>query len=334
MRRFLLAAGCFTLPLLPHSVRAQASVLCVNCTDETTTVLNDATVLAQWATQLARMTQQIQQQIAIFQQLSGLTNVNQIATVLNQAGNFNAMNSYGNVSQMLQGSSFGNLGATGQGYLTQNTYFMPTPGSPMPLLNAVSTLFNQRAGSLASMQAISSSLMGTSNTILTGLRTLQQQIDAQPSAQTMAGINARLSAYQGNISSQQYQLAQAQAFANAQRQVFDQQEQQAAFCSAYSYFNDTRSFSGAGLTLAGNGARCTGGAGANAQIAAGSVSAPAAGVTGLGAPGNAVPTAAAPIIDRGAFDTPVNEPTPATAAPSPAAATAAAVNTDAFDTPL
>jgi hypothetical protein len=314
-------------------------VLCVNCTDETTTVLNDATVLAQWATQLARMTQQVEQQIAIFQQLSGLTAVNQIATVLNQAGNFNAMNSYGNAPQMLQGSGFGNLGATGQGYLTQNTYFMPTPGSPMPLLNAVSTLFNQRAGSLASMQAISSSLMGTSNTILTGLRTLQRQIDAQPSAQTMAGINARLSAYQGNISSQQYQLAQVQAFANAQRQVFDQQEQQAAFCSAYSYFNNTRSFSGAGLTLAGNGARCTGGTGANMQIAAGNVGGPGAGVTGLAA-GKAVPTAAAPVagggnvIDTGAFDTPVNQPTPATVAPAPAAATAAAVNTDGFDTPL
>ena len=48
------------------------------------------------------------------------------------------------------------------------------------------------------------------------------------------------------------------------------------------------------------------------------------GVLVLGATGNAVPTAAAPVIDTGAFDTPVNRPTPATAAPSPAAATAAA----------
>jgi hypothetical protein len=328
------------LAMAPAAAGAQQAVMCGNCAEELTAQTNNLAVLAQWSTQLARMGQQIQQQILIFQQLSGLTNVNGIATVLNQAGSFNAMGSYGNVPQMLQGGGFGNLGAAGQGYLTQNTYFMPTAGSPMPLLNAVSTLFNQRAGSLASMQAISSSLMGTSNTILAGLRTLQQQIDAQPSAQTMAGIGARLSAYQGNIASQQYQLAQVQSFANAQRQMFNQQEQQAVFCSAFSFYNDTHSLSGAGLTLAGNGARCTGGAGASAPIAAGNLGAPAAGVAGLGATGNALPTAAAPVAgggnatDTGAFDTPVNQPTPATPAASPVAATAAAVNTDAFDTPL
>ena len=49
----------------------------------------------------------------------------------------------------------------------------------------------------------------------------------------MAGMNARLASYQGNINSQQYQLSQMQAFASAQQKVFDEQEKQAVFCSDY-----------------------------------------------------------------------------------------------------
>jgi hypothetical protein len=275
-----LLVGLSFVALSAPSAFAQSAVFCTNCDTFVHATINDLAVAANWVTQLERMTAQIQQQILIFQQLSGLTNVNEMVPILHQGGNFNAMNSFGNVPQMLQGNGFGNLGGLGQGYLTQNTYFMPAPGSPMPLLNAVATVFNQRAGSLAGVQAISTQLLATSNTILAGLLALQRLIDGQPSSQLMGGMNARLAAYQGNINSQKYQLAQMQAFANAQQKVFDETEKRAVFCADYGWAVDNPSLSGAGLNVAGVG-KCRV-AGGGAVVAAPPVAAAAGGGGGGG----------------------------------------------------
>jgi hypothetical protein len=234
------------LLLMGHSSAwAQGVVLCSNCTTEITSVADAAAVAANWVTQLERMTAQIQEQILIFQQLSGLTNVNAMAGVLNQANIFNQMNSFGNVPALLAG----NAGAVGAGYQEYNGNLLPV-GSPMPLLNATNTVFNQRANSLASIQGMSATMLANSNTILTGLMTLQHLIDGQPSAHMMLGMNSRLASYQGNINSQAYQLAQMQAFAAAQDKVFDQKIQQAAYCSDYAWSHDNPSLTGAGLALA------------------------------------------------------------------------------------
>jgi Type IV secretion system proteins len=289
------------------AAKAQGVVMCTNCSEEVTTLANDLAVAANWVTQLERMTAQIQQQILIFQQLSGLTNVNGMAAILNQAGNFDQMGTFGNVPDQLMGAG----GGIGAGYQAANDNALPV-GSPMPLLAAVQKVFNQRAGSLASMQGISAQLLTNSNVILAGLRTLQQLIDNQPSSQLMGGMNSRLSAYQGNIASQQYQLSQAQAFANAQQKVFDQKEQQAVFCSAYGWANDNPSLTGAGLNLGAT--NCVGGAGG--------VGVPVAGVgtggvvlAGATLPATGGVGTAGGEVDIGGFDTP-----PVTAAASTATA--------------
>jgi hypothetical protein len=274
------------------SPKAQQIVSCVNCTDEVTTVINDAAVLAQWATQIADMVNQIRQEITIWQQLSGLTNVNSLVTVLNQAVNFDSLSTYGNIPQMLQGSGFG-VGGLGQSYATANTYFMPSAGSVMPLLNEVETLFNQRGASLANTQAIAAQLLATSTTTLNGLLQLQQDIDQQPNVQQMGGIHARLTSYQGDISSQAYQLQQVRLFASAQKQVFDQQEQQAVLCSAYSWASNTQPLSGAGLTVTGTGTACT----------TGRATIPVAGTGGRILTGTGSGGSAATAAEAGTFDT-------------------------------
>jgi hypothetical protein len=274
---------------LTHGARAQ--VVCLNCFDEPTAIAENLVTAANWVTQLERMTAQIEQQIAIFQQLSGVTNVNGMATILNQAGNFNQMSSFGNVPAQLMGAG----GGIGAGYQAANGNALPV-GSPMPLLATVQTVFNQRAGSLASVQGISSQLLANSNVILGGLRTLQQLIDNQPSSQLMGGMNSRLSAYQGNINSQQYQLAQVQAFANAQQKVFDQRERQAVYCSQAAWANDNPSLTGAGLNL--GAPNCVGGAGgvvlAGATVPATGGAGTAGGVADTGGFDTAPPTAAGP----------------------------------------
>ena len=231
------------IALTSTSAMADA-VVCLNCYDEPTAVLNAAAVAANWVTQLERMTAQIQEQILIFQQLSGLTNVNAMAGVLNQAGNFNQMNSFGNVPAMLQGAG----GGIGAAYQAANANVLPV-GSTIPIVNVTNTVFNDRAASLASIQGISGALLVNANVILNGLRTLQQLIDQQPSSQLMGGMNARLAAYQGNINSQQYQLSQMQAFANAQDKVFEQKVQQAGYCADLDLVNSTQSLTSAGRML-------------------------------------------------------------------------------------
>jgi conjugal transfer/entry exclusion protein len=99
------------LALTSSSAMADA-VVCVNCFDEPTAVVQNVVTAANWVTQLERMTRQVQEQILIFQQLSGVTNVNGMATILNQAANFNQMNSFGNVVGMLQGGG-GGIGGRG-----------------------------------------------------------------------------------------------------------------------------------------------------------------------------------------------------------------------------
>lgn len=298
--RLLLSVGAVGLAA-PAVAQAQGTVYCENCTDEVTTLTDQIAVLAQWGQQLASMTQQIEEMIQIYHQLSGLTNVNGMVAVLNQAGNWNAMNSMGNVPQILQGGAGGAFGAAGQFQLPQ----MPV-SNQMPLLTAMQGLYNQRTSSLAGVQGIAYNLMGTANTVLAGLQALQLLIDGQPSAQQMLGINARLQSYQGNIASQQYQLQQAQMFANAQARVMDEREKNAVSCSYYNWFSQTQSISGGGLTM--TAPNCPGGLATPAAAAA--------------------PVAQAPAItvDTGNFDTPL------AAAANPAATGAPAASPPAMPT--
>jgi hypothetical protein len=295
---------------------AQAQIVCANCFDEPTALAENLITAANWVTQLARMTAQIEQQIAIFQQLSGLTNVNAMAAILNTAGNFNQMSTFGNVPGQLQGEG----GGVGAGFQAANGNALPI-GSPMPLLNAMQTVYNQRAASLASVQGISSQLLANSNVILAGLRTLQQLIDNQPSSQLMGGMNSRLSAYQGNINSQQYQLQQAQTFANAQQKVFDQREQRAVFCSDAGWANDNPPLTGAALNL--GAAHCVG---AGTGIFAG------AGILGAGlGTGAAAPGTTTATVDIAGFDTaPATTTTAALPVPPIPPAAAPADDLDTF----
>jgi hypothetical protein len=219
------------------------------------------------------MIAQIEQLIQIFTMLSGNTSVNSMATILNSTAVFNQMGSFGNVPLMIQGGAVGSMGAS---YLAANTIFMPG-ASNMPYMNTVALIEQRQAASLANVQGMATSMLVTSNTILTGLMQLQVLIDAQPSNQLMGGINSRMSAYNGNIQTQQYQLVQMQAMVNAQNQVFEQQRRQAGFCSSVSWYNDRQYYYGAGPTVSGSGTGC---AGAGGGLVAGSADLPTSGAGG------------------------------------------------------
>ena len=305
-------------------------VVCTNCETLSHSVLNDAATAASWVTQLARMTTQIQQEIAIFQQLNGKTATGAMATVLNQAAMFNQLGAMGNIPGQLGGTTSG-LGAA---YLSANRLALPV-GSVIPLVHTTSTIFNNRAGSLASVQGMTAQMMTSTNTILTGLQQLQVLIDQQPSAQTMLGINSRLASYQGDINTQQYQLNQMKAFADAQQKVFDQQQHQAGFCADADWVNATQSLTGAGATV--GAANCAAGAG-GAVVAGGGVT-----LAGGALGGIIGGTAGGTAVDDGGFDTPADGGTttagtttagntlPVPPVP-PAATPAAPVATDVADT--
>jgi hypothetical protein len=224
-------------------------ITCSNCYTQMSGTANAAT-------EILKMIAQIEQLISIFTMLSGNTNVNSMMAVLNTAPVWNQMGSFGNVPVMVQGGGLSSMGAS---YYAANTIYMPG-ASTMPYMNTIAMIEQRQAYSLANIQGMASSLLVTSNTILTALHGLQLLVDQQPSNQTMAGINSRLASYNGNIQSQYYQLGQMQAMAQAQQQVYEQQRRQAAFCSSVNWFNDRPAyFFGAGPTVSGSGAGCTGG---------------------------------------------------------------------------
>jgi hypothetical protein len=113
--RFIVVFLSLILAALPVPASAQlgflggggggGAVFCTNCTDEVTTVAADALEAANWVTQLAHMVTTIENVITVWQMLSGLTNVNAMAAVLNSPAYFNAMNSFGNVPLMIQGAT-------------------------------------------------------------------------------------------------------------------------------------------------------------------------------------------------------------------------------------
>ena len=244
-----------------------APVVCTNCETLPHSILNDALIAAQWISQLDKMVAQLQQQTNIFHSLSGLTNINAMVPVLNQAGNWNQMGTFGNIPLQLQGGA-----GIGAAYQAANGNAMPV-GSLMPLMATSAAVFNQRAGSVATVQAVSAELLNNSNIILAGLKALQGLVDHQPTTQQMVGIQSRIDTYQGNINSQQYQLSQMQSFANAQDKVFDQKMQMANYCSAQAWANSTHPLTGAGINL--GAAHCPVGA-------AGVVGVPVAGIAGGG----------------------------------------------------
>lgn len=270
LKRLLLAV-CAAFPLT-RAVLAQAqipglsipglggggggTVTCTNCYTQLSGVADSAL-------QVAKLIIQIEQLIQIFTMLSGNTNVNSMVAVLNSTAVWNQMGSFGNVPGLLQGGGFVGNGAA---YYASNTYFMPGVSS-MPYQTALSTITQNRAISLANIQAMSSSLLTTSNTILTGLLALQRLVDAQPSNQLMAGMNSRLASYNGNIQSQYYQLGQMQAFAAAQERVWVEQEKQARFCASVKWFNDRSYIGGVGPTVSGSGTACVGGIGGSGVVA-------------------------------------------------------------------
>jgi Type IV secretion system proteins len=242
--------GLGSIPGLGGLGGGAGGITCSNCYTQLSGTTNAAT-------EILKMIAQIEQLIQIFTMLSGNTSVNSMAAVLNSAAVFNQMGSFGNVPVMIQGGAVGSMGAS---YLAANTIFMPG-ASNMPYMNTVALIEQRQATSLANLQGMATSMLITSNTILVGLMQLQRLIDAQPSNQLMAGVNSRMSAYNGNIQTQQYQLAQMQAMANAQRQVYEQQRRQAGFCSSVSWYNDRQYYYGAGPTVSGSGTGCVGGGG-------------------------------------------------------------------------
>ena len=91
MKRLLLAVSCLTPLLWGDPAEAQlfggggGVIVCANCYDQTTGIASDVLTAANWVTRLAHMVTTIENVITVWQMLSGLTNVNAMAAILNSS---------------------------------------------------------------------------------------------------------------------------------------------------------------------------------------------------------------------------------------------------------
>ena len=227
MRRHLLAAASAVLALaLCAPAHAQIAVFdsanYAKLLQETQTALNQ---LQQLEKQVAQGEQLVTNGQQLLTSLNQISNVNGIATVLEQPalrGFLPDANAY--VGASSSGGSLSTLGVIGQAaqvIRTANQLYTAPAGSAYASLT---TSGNQAALNLATGQAV----VQAGATRLAGLQQLQTSIDTAPNARAVAEIEARLVAEQAMIANDQMRIQGLAMTQAAQGQLLTQQNAERA----------------------------------------------------------------------------------------------------------
>lgn len=220
MRRFLVcAAGAVVILGLSAPAHAQMAVFdsanYAKLLQETQTALS----------QLQQLEQQVQQGQQLLTSLNQVSNVNGLATVLEQPALRSFLpdaNSYVAASSNAGNlSTLGVIGQAAQVVRTANQIFTAPTGSAY---TSLTTSGNQAALNLATGQAV----VQAGATRLTGLQQLQTSIDTAPNARAVAEIEARLVAEQAMIANDQMRIQGLAMTQAAQGQMLTQQNAEKA----------------------------------------------------------------------------------------------------------
>lgn len=177
--------------------------------------------LAQMTQQLAIMRQQYQQLLQTYQAISHLPQnvLNTLGQQLNVDQFRNTLPAQSNVlGALMDGTNLGtgSLAAAAQGYLTQNSVYVPTA----PDFEAKE--MQRNANSVAGAQAMASALYQSAANRVTALQGLETLLASAPDMKAVADIQVRISAEQAYIQAQQ---VQAQSLAMWQASQERNQEQ-------------------------------------------------------------------------------------------------------------
>jgi hypothetical protein len=227
MRRLVLAGVATTGLWL--STPAHAQFVCANCYSEVTGVLHDLKELAQLVTEYEEL-------VSIYQQVA-----NSISS-----GSFSPSLLNGVIRNPMLGAQYPGI-LPGQTFTGTGT-LGPAAGMASQLLQGqtvfqahgtdfAGTIVNQRAASLAGLQAASLTYMDSAQQRLLSLQELEASLDGSPNINQTEAVNARINQEKQALATQQQQAQQLIALAQMQDQVERNQYAQKQRADAENMYN-------------------------------------------------------------------------------------------------
>jgi type IV secretion system protein VirB5 len=197
---------------------AQAQIVCANCYDQPTGILNNVAVAANWVSQLRSMQQQytqLQYTVASLQHLNPQS-LTTAAGLLN-----NAMRLPGSAAALIPGLNFGsNLSAAGQPFYNQNHVYTPT-GTDFAAME-----LQRRQMATANIQGEAQTVLTTISQRVASLAQLEASIVSQPDVTAVAAINARINSEHMYLTNETNHVSNLQAMLQTQQAVDQQRAEQ------------------------------------------------------------------------------------------------------------
>jgi Type IV secretion system proteins len=240
---FLQAPAYADLPVIDVSSIAQLVKSLGIETQQLTTQLNQLNTLITTYNQLV---QTYNKTVQIYNSLAHLTNINQIAPLLNTATARNPLPSTGVLPGTITGvSAPSTLGGTWSGtattYYNNNNVYLPTTQDYQ------AQQFQKNANWVASVQALAHQNLVALEQRQTGLMQIQSQISSATDVQAMAGIQARLQAETAYVNGQAAQAQNILVLAVTQQAAAQQTtDQRARYQQDQSALDTCQAISGLG----------------------------------------------------------------------------------------
>ena len=210
--------------LHPAPARAQAAVVCVNCSTDIQQLIGYAkqlqqveTQLQQYSTQLQQYANMVQNTVAIPQQIysSAMSDMAQVQNLMNSGSQLSFTNpgaSIGTFSSFLSSTSgqLGNLTAQAQQYQTWSQQSKDGITAAMKALNAQNSQLTTDQNTVAQLKAQAGSAQGQMQAIQNGAELTAQQVAETEKLRQLIMVQTQLAANQQAIQSQQQSSNEAQ----------------------------------------------------------------------------------------------------------------------------
>jgi flagellar biosynthesis chaperone FliJ len=220
MKTVLLLSTALTLALPISRAKAQAAVMCVNCTDEFSAVASYAATAISWGSQIKWMEQQYQQ---LTYEVQSLQHLNPRAMMTGQGLMNDATRLPGSVAGAVPGLNYGqSLSTPGQRFYDQNRYYTPQGN------DYAAQEMQRRQYATANLQGESMTGMTTIRARLASLTQLENSIPSQPDVQATAAINARIEAEKSYLANESIHVQHLQLMQETQAHVDQQRAEQRA----------------------------------------------------------------------------------------------------------
>ncbi|MGE4409604.1 MAG: P-type DNA transfer protein VirB5 [Sphingobium sp.] len=182
-----------------------------------TSITKQVEQIAQLKQQLQTLQQQLTQMQKLYDSANGLTNMGDIASVLNQSSTRKALpENFSEVESLLSGSGSGTFGTSATKFLNGNSLY--TTSANDYYAQALSKVQKSNAGELT----LGEQMYEAASKRLDGLETLRKQISQAADQKTVAALSARIQSESALLQNDMLRMQALKMVQDAQSKVDDQ----------------------------------------------------------------------------------------------------------------